>query len=431
MNQKPKLVSALRYTVLLAVVMIGLASIIGTGGGSSSSHKNTNGEGDTYYLDADGDGYGDPDNAMQSDFQPQGYVADNSDCDDNDAATNPGAVEVCGDEKDNNCDGRIDEGCVTGQSLVPDTGQTSCYDLGGEELTRCPSEGNTLYGQDGCYSINPPSFTKLSSTGEALARSASSWAMVKDNVTGLIWEVKTNKGDIHDWQGGYSWNDATDVFIAQLNAEQFGGFSDWRLPTKKELIYLVDYGAFYPAVDDDFFPHTALYDYYWTSTTTPAYPGQVWGVSFRGGTANDEDKTSEYFVRAVRGKQTYNLFTDNGDGTITHNVTGLMWMKATAEDKMIWMNALAWCEDLSLAGYDDWRLPTIKELESIVQDDVYTDLGIDATYFPDTQSSNYWSSTTRDENPNYAWHVSFSGIIYGYSYKTTFAYSVRAVRGGK
>ena len=101
-------------------------------------------------------------------------------------------------------------------------------------------------------------------------------------------------------------------------------------------------------------------------------------------------------------------------------MTGLMWMKATADDKMIWMDALAWCEDLELAGYDDWRLPTIKELESIVQDDLYTNLGIDTAYFPDTQSSNYWSSTTRVENPDYAWHVSFTGIIYGYSYKTSF-----------
>jgi hypothetical protein len=66
-----------------------------------------------------------------------------------------------------------------------------------------------------------------------------------------------------------------------------------------------------------------------------------------------------------------------------------------------------------------------------VQDDLYTNLGIDTAYFPDTQASNYWSSTTRVENPEYAWHVSYSGIIYGYSYKTSFEYYVRAVRGGQ
>ena len=74
---------------------------------------------------------------------------------------------------------------------VPDTGQTKCYNDTVE--IPCPSPGQPFYGQDANYSINPMSYTKLDGSGNALPDSATSWVMVRDNVTGLIWEMKTNK----------------------------------------------------------------------------------------------------------------------------------------------------------------------------------------------------------------------------------------------
>ncbi len=68
-------------------------------------------------------------------------------------------------------------------------------------------------------------------------------------------------------------------------------------------------------------------------------------------------------------------YTDNGDGTITDNVTGLMWQQSPdtngdgaikADDKLTYEGALAYCQDLTLAGYDDWQLPTIKQLYSLI-----------------------------------------------------------------
>ncbi len=146
---------------------------------------------------------------------------------------------------------------------VPDTGQTKCYDVAGNVIT-CPSPGQALYGQDANYCINPPSFTKLDGSGNGLPDSATSWAMLKDNVTGLIWEMKTNKdgiknyNDPHDADNTYTWYDSnpatnggyagtpgdgtdTEDFIKALNNANFGGYSDWRLPTINELANIVDY----------------------------------------------------------------------------------------------------------------------------------------------------------------------------------------------
>jgi len=440
MNQPLRTRHALRFAGLLAIVLLGLISIIGTGGGGgSSSHKN--GDLTTFYRDADGDGFGDPAATMEAASQPQGYVVDHTDCNDNNDNIYPGALEACGDGLDNDCDGQVDEGCQPGCALVPDTGQTLCYGTNGGVLYRCPREGDLFFGQDGCYTINPPSFTKLDEDGDELVRSASKWAMVRDNVTGLIWEVKKEDGSIHEWSDLYDWYDANDVFIAQLNAEEFGGYTDWRLPTKKELIYAMNYGLVSPAIDTDYFSEKTVWSYYWSSTSSVPYPGHAWCAFVKNGTAVTIDKTTPYYVRAVRGGQNYFSLRDNGDGTVTDNYSGLMWMKTTADtnadgvvdedDKVTWAAALDWCETAAMAGYDDWRLPTIKEMESIVDDNAVGDNGIDINFFPNTMPSNYWSSTTRVESPDYAWHVTYTGLKYGYSLKASFTYYVRAVRGGE
>lgn len=141
---------------------------------------------------------------------------------------------------------------------VPDTGQTQCYDSLGYEIP-CPLPGQPLYGQDANYTIKPMSFTKLDSNGNALDDSATTWAMVRDNVTGLIWEGKrnydgeTNYNDPHDADNHYSWYNPTDPYpgkpgdgtdtqdlIDTLNTERFGGYSDWRIPTFQELENMVD-----------------------------------------------------------------------------------------------------------------------------------------------------------------------------------------------
>ncbi|MGK5092517.1 DUF1566 domain-containing protein [Deltaproteobacteria bacterium TL4] len=121
------------------------------------------------------------------------------------------------------------------------------------------------------------------------------------------------------------------------------------------------------------------------------------------------------------------ITTDIGDGTIWEPVTGLMWQKEDDHITRNWSDAGAYCDVLSLGGYSDWRLPDIDELKTLIYESKSPT--IDLTYFPNTDSSGYWSSTTDASDASYAWGVGFSGgRVNGYN-KTSRCY-VRCVRGG-
>lgn len=98
-------------------------------------------------------------------------------------------------------------------------------------------------------------------------------------------------------------------------------------------------------------------------------------------------------------------FTDNGNGTVTDNRTGLMWQQAEPGYKT-WQAALDYCNGLVLGDMTDWRLPNIKELESIVNDTIFMP-AIDTNFFPNAHSEYYWASTTCASYLNSAWGVFF------------------------
>ena len=155
------------------------------------------------------------------------------------------------------------------ENIPPDTGQTKCYDNSTEIV--CPQTGEPFFGQDGNYLINEPSFTKLDQFGNPLPDSAADWAMVRHNNTELIWEVKTDDFSVHDKDNLYTWQQANDVFIAYLNNNAFGGFTDWRIPNVKELLYLVNREDNLPAINQLYFPNTKISPaHYWTSTNFAA-----------------------------------------------------------------------------------------------------------------------------------------------------------------
>jgi hypothetical protein len=98
-------------------------------------------------------------------------------------------------------------------------------------------------------------------------------------------------------------------------------------------------------------------------------------------------------------------YTDNADGTVTDNVTGLMWQQVVPQDTRTYADAVAYCSTLALAGHSDWRLPSVIELVSIVDcgqsvpsmDGSYFSWGIG--YNPGTWGVMFWSSSPMVESP--------------------------------
>lgn len=140
----------------------------------------------------------------------------------------------------------------------------------------------------------------------------------------------------------------------------------------------------------------------------------------------------------VLSKTADSRFKDNGNGTISDDDTGLMWQKCQlglsgsncSKGVAIierWNYALISAESSSIAGYNDWRLPNRKELLSIVEFRCRNP-SINTTYFPNTSSSNFWSSSPVVYNSNFAWYVNFKyGSSYG-SYRGNDLQSMRFVR---
>ena len=135
-------------------------------------------------------------------------------------------------------------------------------------------------------------------------------------------------------------------------------------------------------------------------------------------------------------------FRDNGDGTVTDLRSKLVWQQCSAPSggtncssgtpaTYIWDNALSYCNGLSVGGSTDWRLPNVKELQSIVDVAKASDPTIDVTYFPNTQPGDYWTSTTAASSTIYAWYVRFKiGYWMTSAADKPSGQYVRCVRGG-
>ena len=123
-------------------------------------------------------------------------------------------------------------------------------------------------------------------------------------------------------------------------------------------------------------------------------------------------------------------FVDNGDGTVTDNLTGLMWLKNAnnAGGTMTWAEALTYCNALDDSGYDDWRLPNINELRSLFDPSLSRPYLPAGHPFDNVQSGVYWSSTTRAGHTDVAWYVSlyYGGVYDGNKTYTYFAWPVRS-----
>lgn len=164
------------------------------------------------------------------------------------------------------------------------------------------------------------SFTKLDNAGNRINDMNETASCVLDNVTGLIWEVKTfaGSGGLQDANHTYTWRDDnfgafssinggdcdrdcdSQSYLARLNQQALCGYNDWRLPSKIELQEIVNYHTNTPAIDSNFFPHTKT-AFYWSNTLDVDDEGSVWAVDFNVGRVAGGVSSTTRHIRAVRG----------------------------------------------------------------------------------------------------------------------------------
>jgi hypothetical protein len=164
---------------------------------------------------------------------------------------------------------------------LPDTGITKCYNAAGSEIT-CPAPGEPFYGQDAQYAGPQPAYKD---NGDGT---------VTDLNTGLMWQ----QGDTQNDSGGRPWQEACD-YCSGLTLPS-GGYSDWRLPNRRELMSIVIYGRYNPSIDTTYFPDCRSSNY-WSSSTYAILTDFAWVVYFYGGGVDSYYGTNPHYVRCVRG----------------------------------------------------------------------------------------------------------------------------------
>jgi hypothetical protein len=231
---------------------------------------------------------------------------------------------------------------------------------------------------------------------------------------------------------GLSWQEAVDY----CESLELDGYTDWRIPSLKELFSISDFSQGWPYFDSDYFNIAGVQvskdEQYWSSNyyyvgTTHGGAASAFGVNHGTGHIKAYPAATSgpmgNYVRAVRGDYYgVNSFTDNGDSTVTDGSTGLMWMKGDLGSAVDWEDALIFADTLSLAGHNDWRLPNVKELQGIVDysgvfpaiDHLFECTGI-INEAGDPDYGYYWTGTSARFQAGspyyYAWYVAFGYAV--------------------
>ena len=183
----------------------------------------------------------------------------------------------------------------------------------GFDYSKIAADGSVLAIQDAAWDAN------------GTEAAGSQWSCVRDNVTGLIWEIKTTDGGLRDGNHTYSWYNPdsntngssagtqnggsctgsvcdTHAFVQAVNSQGLCGANDWRMPTRLELMGIVNNGQVNPAITTSYFPNTPSV-WFWSSSPHAGLSDDAWGVYFGSGLVLNFYKGYDGQVRLVRAGQ--------------------------------------------------------------------------------------------------------------------------------
>ncbi len=338
------------------------------------------------------------------------------------------------------------------KNLLTDTGipANQCYGAGSNVLISCTSAAaialndkqDGMIGRDVTASnltdgILGFSYSEVPNpTGGNFARSD----CIKDNITELMWEGKPAAGARANTNTFTNLNNnaSTDAsgYVAAVNAAGLCGHTDWRLPTRLEMLSLVNFNNASDAyLDIDWFPNT-INNIFWTSSISYGFTTAKWRVTLYG-SAGSFDINSSFGVRLVREQapQPSPTYTYSANGSeVIDTSTGLVWRRCL--EGQTWSGsacsgtAATYTHENALIqakNQTGWRLPNVKELSSVMR----PELGfpaVDKTAFPGVPFVNgeFWTSTPNASFTDAVGKVYFGGELWMATRSNS--YYVRLVR---
>jgi hypothetical protein len=287
---------------------------------------------------------------------------------------------------------------------------------------------------------------------------------VVDTRSGLIWMRDAGMEPFP-----MTWPEAL-ACVREMNARKLFGCKEWRLPSRRELFSLISHSAVNPALPQGH-PFVNVFNgYYWSGTTCHRLPDQAWYVHLGGARVFKGMKHGSYLVWPVRtaGERTLRVYRTgqqecyaadgsridcsgsgqdgdilsgqpwpqprfaDTDGSVIDRMTGLIWSRTAGitGQPVSWEQAemaIAGANKERLHGSDNWRLPTIRELESLC------DMGRHSPALPQPHPFEqvrdyYWSADTSRYDPRYAWALYLQDGAIGVGYKPNADFHVWPVR---
>ncbi len=300
-------------------------------------------------------------------------------------------------------------------TTILETDQKNCFDEIGNRID-CR---NTL--QDAAYKSRKPYFSKRFNVCNDI---------VEDRWTGLIWHLNANLAEFP-----LTWKEAFE-FVQEVNDSSTSGLINWRLPTRSELFSLVSHQYINPSLPENHPFENVFNGYYWTQTECSRLPDQAWYIHLGGGRVYRGMKHGSYMLWPVAGTHVEEKPVDDrfhkNRNLIYDKITKRTWLgsKKLNQGAVTWKEAIGFIINLNMrkTGFNDWRLPNIRELDSLVDTSRHSPAFF-SSFSLDPCKEGYWSSTTSLFEPRYAWVLYTKDGAIGVGFKPQAEFFFLPVRG--